>query len=237
MDAVVADHTDGAPVGFHPMQVRQRLAQREAELVAVELAAEEDRHDVGGAAGLGDGIERLGQARGVMRAQLGQALGQTAERQAMGGQHERAGADVTEAVERWKKPKARALVAAVAVCMAITYFGGLRQRPWQAALANVNDTSAQELFTFLRSRSQPSDVLLFSKPRSLALFSGRAVGSLGAEEPVGESVRFVRENGVRFVIQSSWTPAAYDQLLASGQFELVFGNEDFRVYRVGERME
>jgi len=144
---------------------------------------------------------------------------------------------ITEAVERWKKPKARALVAAVAVCMAITYFGGLRQRPWQAALANVNDTSAQELFTFLRSRSQPSDVLLFSKPRSLALFSGRAVGSLGAEEPAGESVRFVRENGVRFVIQSSWTPAAYDQLLASGQFELVFGNEDFRVYRVGERME
>ena len=144
---------------------------------------------------------------------------------------------ITEAVERWKKPKARALVAAVAVCMAITYFGGLRQRPWQASLANVNDTSAQELFTFLRSRSQPSDVLLFSKPRSLALFSGRAVGSLGAEEPAGESVRFVRENGVRFVIQSSWTPAAYDQLLASGQFELVFGNEDFRVYRVGERME
>ena len=144
---------------------------------------------------------------------------------------------ITEAVERWKKPKARALVAAVAVCVAVTYFGGLRQRPWQAALANVNDTSAQELFTFLRSRSQPSDVLLFSKPRSLALFSGRAVGSLGTEEPASESARFVRENGVRFVIQSSWTPAAYDQLLASGQFELVFGNEDFRVYRVGERVE
>jgi 4-amino-4-deoxy-L-arabinose transferase-like glycosyltransferase len=144
---------------------------------------------------------------------------------------------ITEAIEGWKKPKARALVAAVAVCMAITYFGGLRQRPWQAALANVNDTSAQELFTFLRSQTQPSDLLLFSKPRSLALFSGRAVGSLGVEEPAGESVRFVRENGVRFVIQSSWTPAAYDQLLASGQFELVFGNGDFRVYRVGERVE
>jgi hypothetical protein len=143
---------------------------------------------------------------------------------------------ITEAVERWQ-PKAGALVAAVAVCMAITYFGGLRQRPWQAALANVNDTSAQELFTFLRSQTQPSDLLLFSKPRSIALFSGRAVGSLGVEEPASESARFVRENGVRFVIQSSWSPAAYDQLLASGQFELVFGNEDFRVYRVGERVE
>jgi hypothetical protein len=144
---------------------------------------------------------------------------------------------ITEAVERWKKPKARALVATVAVSMAITYFGGLRQRPWQAALANVSDTSAQELFTFLRSQTQPSDLLLFAKPRSIALFSGRVTASLGADELTSESVRFVRENGVRFVIQSSWTPAAYDQLLASGQFELVFGNGDFRVYRVGERVE
>jgi hypothetical protein len=144
---------------------------------------------------------------------------------------------ITQAVERWKQPKARALVAAVAACMAITYFGGLRQRPWQAGLANVNDTSAQELFTFLRSQTQPSDLLLFAKPRSIALFSGRVTASLGADELTSESVRFVRENGVRFVIRSSWTPAAYDQLLASGQFELVFGNADFRVYRVGERVE
>jgi hypothetical protein len=145
---------------------------------------------------------------------------------------------IAQVVEKGQQPRAtRALVASLAVCVAVTYFGGLRQRPWQASLANVNDTSAQELFRFLRSQTQPSDLLLFSKPRSLALFSGRAVGSLGAEEPASESVRFVRENGVRFVIQSSWTPAAYDQLLASGQFELVFGNGDFRVYRVGERVE
>jgi hypothetical protein len=145
---------------------------------------------------------------------------------------------IAQVVEKGQQPRAtRALVASLAVCVAVTYFGGLRQRPWQASLANVNDTSAQELFRFLRSQTQPSDLLLFSKPRSLALFSGRAVGSLGAEEPASESARFVRENGVRFVIQSSWTPAAYDQLLASGQFELVFGNGDFRVYRVGERVE
>jgi hypothetical protein len=141
---------------------------------------------------------------------------------------------ITEAVDGWKKPKARALVAAVAVCMAITYFGGLRQRPWQAALANVNDTSAQELFAFLRSRTQPSDLLLFSKPRSLALFSGRRTASLGHDEPARDSARFLEQAKVRFVIQTSWNPGSYGALLSenAAEFVEVFRNRDFQVLRV-----
>lgn len=144
---------------------------------------------------------------------------------------------ITEAVEGWKKPKTRALVAALAVCMAITYFGGLRQRPWQAALANVNDTSAQELFTFLRSQTQPSDLLLFSKPRSIALFSGRVTASLGPEESANDSMRFLQEKDVRFVIQTAWSPGSYAGLLSDDgeHFSEVFRNRDFKVYRVGTR--
>ena len=144
---------------------------------------------------------------------------------------------ITEAVERWKKPKARALVAAVTVCMAITYFGALRQRPWQAALANVHDTSAQELFTFLRSQTQPSELLLFSKPRSIALFSERVTASLGAEESAKDSRRFLQEQDVRFVIQTAWNPGSYGRLLSDDgeHFSEVFRNRDFKVYRVGTR--
>lgn len=122
----------------------------------------------------------------------------------------------------------------VAVSMAITYFGALRQRPWQAALANVNDTSAQELFTFLCSQTQPSDLLLFSKPRSIALFSGRVTASLGADELTSESVRFLREKDVRFVIQTPWNPASYSRLLSAdgAQFTEVFRNRDFQVFGV-----
>jgi hypothetical protein len=144
---------------------------------------------------------------------------------------------VAQVMEGWQWPRARALVASLALCVAVTYFAGLRQRPWQSSLANVNDASAKELFSFLRAQTQPSDVLLFSKPRSIALFSGRAAASLGVNESASDSVRFVGEKDVRFVIQSSWTPASYDQLLASGRFELVFGNGDFRVYRVGAGVE
>jgi hypothetical protein len=141
---------------------------------------------------------------------------------------------IAAAVEHLQQPKGRALVAAVAVCVAITYFGGLPQRSWQASLANVNDASAQELFTFLRAQTQPSDLLLFSKPRSIALFSGRTTASLGPEESARESMRFVREKDVRFVIQAAWNPPAYARLLSDdgAQFCEVFRNRDFQVFRV-----
>ena len=100
----------------------------------------------------------------------------------------------------------------------------------------MNDASAQELFTFLRAQTQPSDLLLFSKPRSIALFSGRTTASLGLEESVEDSVRFLQEKDVRFVIQATWNPASYGRLLSdAGQFSEVFRNRDFRVFRVRAR--
>ena len=55
--------------------MRQCLTEREAELVTVELAPKQHGDDLGGAPRLRDGVERVGQARVVMRAHLHQALG------------------------------------------------------------------------------------------------------------------------------------------------------------------
>ena len=54
------------------VQVRQRFADRKGQLVDVELAAEDHADYIEGVARLGGaGIERLGQAVDVVRAQLG----------------------------------------------------------------------------------------------------------------------------------------------------------------------
>jgi hypothetical protein len=141
---------------------------------------------------------------------------------------------MAEAMKGWRRRNASVLVTAVAVCIGVTYVGGLRARPWQAALANVNDTSAQELFTFLRSQTERSDVLLFSKPRSLALFSERRTASLGPDEPARDSARFLEQANVGFVIQTSWNPRSYGALLSenAAEFVEVFRNRNFRVLRV-----
>ena len=142
---------------------------------------------------------------------------------------------IAGAAEHWQKPQARVLAAAVVACVAITYLGGLQQR--RASLANVKDASAQELFAFLRAQTRPSDLMLFSKPRSIALFSGRTTASLGPDESVADCARFLRENDVRFVIQTAWSPGSYGRLLSedAGQFSEVFRNRDFQVFRVGGR--
>ncbi len=70
------------------VEVRERLADGEADLVGVERAAEQYRHDLGGGAGLGAGGFELGEARVVMVGELLDAAMQAVEGQAVRGQHQ-----------------------------------------------------------------------------------------------------------------------------------------------------
>ncbi len=87
------------------MQVRQGLAQREGELVGVELPLEHDRHDLGrGARRHAAGGQHHLEAFGVMLAQLLQAGVQAAEWPAVRGQHQRLFTADFEPVERLQVP-------------------------------------------------------------------------------------------------------------------------------------
>jgi hypothetical protein len=127
-----------------------------------------------------------------------------------------------------------ALAGVIAIGIAITYLGALRQAPWQAAVANVMDPSAQELFSVLRKETTPSDLFVFSKPRSIALFTARPTASLGPEESASDSTEFLKRSGAKFLIQTDWNPSSYNRLLTGNQDLLteVFRNRDFTVFRV-----
>lgn len=62
------------------VQMGQRLAQRKCELVGVERTAKHQRDDGGGRGGRAAGVDHLGQARGMMGAQLRNARVQACER-------------------------------------------------------------------------------------------------------------------------------------------------------------
>ena len=79
------------------VQMRQRLAEREAGLVPVELAAPQDRHHVGGAHRAVAGGENLGAALVMMRRQLVNALVDAAERQIVRRQYENVGRQLRRA--------------------------------------------------------------------------------------------------------------------------------------------
>ena len=73
------------------VQVRQRLAEREAGLVAVEMAAPQDRDHVGGAHRPMAGGSDLGAALVVMRRQFMDSLMDAAERQIVRRQYQNVG--------------------------------------------------------------------------------------------------------------------------------------------------
>lgn len=135
----------------------------------------------------------------------------------------------------WLSRKAsRALLVVTVLCIAATYVGSLHHPIHNVSVANVQDASAQELFSFLRTKTAPSDLLVFSKPRTLSLFTGREVTSLGPDEAPQDSRLFMERAGVKFLIQAAWNPPAYQELInqQSAAMREVFRNHDFQVFRL-----
>ena len=119
--------------------------------------------------------------------------------------------------------------------MAATYYGSLRDPMRHASTADVQDPSAQELFLFLRTQTEPSDLLVFSKPRTISLFTGRMATSLGPEETPADSAQFLQSASAKFLIQAAWNPPAYSKFVAreDNAIREIFRNRDFQVFRVG----
>jgi hypothetical protein len=81
------------------VQVSERLADGERELVGVELATEEQGEELRGGARLGEPRGALGQPCVVMIDERTQARGQPAEGQPVLLEHQRLGRDRLEAAE------------------------------------------------------------------------------------------------------------------------------------------
>jgi len=138
---------------------------------------------------------------------------------------------------RMRPISARIFVAAAAFCIVATYVGSLRQPIRSATAADVNDPSAQELFSFLRTQTAPSDLLVFSKPRTVSLFTSRMATALGPDEAPEDSARFLQSAGAQFLIQSTWNPPAYRHLIEKEGATMteVFHNRDFQVLRFRDK--
>ena len=100
VDAVAVEDADRAPFVLEKSQVGERLADREAQLVAVELAPEEHRHQLRRGPRLDQRVERLVEPRGVMVAQEGEPRVQAAERETVRRQHQGVRRHRLEAAER-----------------------------------------------------------------------------------------------------------------------------------------
>jgi len=126
------------------------------------------------------------------------------------------------------------IAASLLIFCGATYAGEFRKEARQPAEANVYDAAAQELFSFLRVHTQPSEILIFPKPRSLALFTGRPVASFGPGESPEDSANFMRSIHSTILVSPDWGPPSWASFLAAykGQLHEVFHNSEYQVFRV-----
>jgi hypothetical protein len=142
--------------------------------------------------------------------------------------------EFSEIVERMGKLSRAGLTTILLLIVAGTYAGEIRAESHQQPEANVQDPAAQELFSFLRAHTQPKDILIFPKPRSLALFTNRRVASLAPDESAEDSYQFMKSMDARFLIDARWSPSSWQGFLETekGRAQEVFHNSDYRVFQV-----
>jgi len=139
---------------------------------------------------------------------------------------------------RWAKAWGRKSQISLAISMlllvSVTYYGPLCLDSSKQHEPNVQDPMAQELFFSLKAGTAPSEVLIFPKPRSLALFTGRAVASLAPDEAPEDSYEFMKSIHAEILVKPRWSPASWQALIDSqkGQPEEIFHNSEYQAFRV-----
>ena len=106
---------------------------------------------------------------------------------------------------RFRRPVRSSYLALGFALIGLTYLGAYRWKAQQTHLMDVRDPEAQQLFAYLKQTTDSGDLLVFEKPRTLALFTDRKTTMLAPGESASDAARFFAESGARFLIQNEAT--------------------------------
>jgi hypothetical protein len=116
---------------------------------------------------------------------------------------------------------------------ALTYSGEFKKESKLLPEPDVMDREAQEMFSFVRNETAQSEVVMFAKPRTLALFTGRDTASLDFDESAQASADFMRTVNATIVVQSMWSPPSWRFFLQANRDAVqIFDNSKYQVFRI-----
>jgi hypothetical protein len=133
--------------------------------------------------------------------------------------------------------------AVLGVCLAavlVSYAGRYSTLQFGPLPEGIAKKESRELFEFVATSTDPDDVLVFSKPRALALMTGRRVsGGYSPADPC-RLWQYLREIGASYVITGPGKDPFNDDAVYLGQFVARFSNDvrplmanrDLAVYRI-----
>jgi hypothetical protein len=139
--------------------------------------------------------------------------------------------------EVWRRQIPDAVLPALLLLFTLVsygiYYAGADYGP---IVDGVDSPEARELYAFVQANTSPDSVILFWKPRGLALYTGRAVSKL----PTRSSELIVnrgREIGASMIVVRNRGDARETELTSrvSGLYE-VFSNDGYIAYRFDPRL-
>lgn len=135
----------------------------------------------------------------------------------------------------WAQPALALLALLMLAGYAVTYVR-MDWHPYNVALSR-NET--QQLTSYLRETTAPSDVLVFIKPRLLALLTDRRVSVWHTPDDEQALWDYLQKIGAQYVIAGPRdvqpeSQAYLEQFLAhrADSFQALYANADYRVYRL-----
>jgi hypothetical protein len=142
--------------------------------------------------------------------------------------------EFTRIVTRMTPTKRVTLTVGLLFFVGVTYAGKARSLSRQPLEANVGDPSCREMAAYVKGHTEPSDVLIFPKPRGLALLTDRYTASLAPDEAPADSYEFMKSVKARFIVSPVWAPSAWSDFIAAypACVTEVFQNSEYRMYEV-----
>jgi hypothetical protein len=98
----------------------------------------------------------------------------------------------------------------------------------------INKQEARDLFAYIRANTEEDAILIFRKPRALALFTGRRALVFQFHESEESTISYFREVGADYLVDGLTAPGYLREFIKDREecFKLVYSNSDFRVYKI-----
>lgn len=131
-----------------------------------------------------------------------------------------------------KKTIGYLLLSGIVVYYAFTYMA-LFPRP----ITDMEKKETRELFQFIQTDTNTDDVILFFKPRVLALYSQRKSVAMAVPAPNGDTLTRMQELNVSIVVVRKNYKTEFQPELSQfisthpGDFELIYENPEFQVFK------
>jgi len=120
----------------------------------------------------------------------------------------------------------------------VTFYAFTYAEVFPRPLSNIEKKETQELFEVIRSETNSDDVILFFKPRVLALFTQRKSVAMLIPPPVGDTLSRMNELEVSVIVrnrnQEYGIQPELDHFISTHpeKFRLIYENFEYQVFRI-----